>query len=99
MGVIVSVEDAFAVGLGGVGEPHELLDAARFNCYPAIEDDAARDLARLLPDLVEVFLEVVGRRQRCFEYECLLQPLAFVAFFSRSFRRDSRAASAPFKTF
>ena len=80
-GVVRPVEDSFAVGLQCACELHELFDTAGFGvCKPVIEDDAGGDFARLLPDLGEVFLEVVGRGQRLVESESLLQPLAFVAF-------------------
>ena len=78
--MVVPVEDAFTVDLECAGERHELPDAARFGVGdPVVEDDAAGDVARLLPELGEVFLEVVGRRQRLVELESLPQPLAFVA--------------------
>ena len=62
--VVVPVEDTFAVDLQRAGELHQLSDAARCGVGdPEVEDDATGDLARLLPDLGEVFLEVVRRRQ------------------------------------
>jgi len=62
--VVVPVEDAFAVGLKGTGELHQRPDSTRFGIGdPEVEDDAGDRLVRLLPDLLQVFLEVVGRRQ------------------------------------
>ena len=54
------IVDAFAVSLERACELHKLFDAARFGVRdPVFEDDAAGDIARLLPDLGEAFLEVV----------------------------------------
>ena len=80
-GVVVPVEDSFAVGLPCAGERHQLPDPA--GCGggdPADEDDAAGGLVRLLPDLGEVFLEVVSRGEGLVQFEDFLQSLAFVAF-------------------
>ena len=80
-GVVVPVEDSFAVGLQCAGKLHQLPDPA--GCGggdPAVEDDAGGGLVLLHPDLGEVFLEVVGRGQRLVQLEGLLQSLAFVAF-------------------
>ena len=80
-GVVVPVEDSFAVGLPCAGERHQLPDPA--GCGggdPAVEDNAAGGLVRLLPDLGEVFLEVVSRGEGLIQLEGLLQSLAFVAF-------------------
>ena len=80
------------------GELQQLPNAARFGVGdPMVEDDAGGDIARLLPDLGEVFLEVVGDRQRLIELESLLQPLAFVALrveAAECFTRSSRRSGA-----
>ena len=80
-GVVILIEDAFAVGSERACELQELFDAARFGIRdPVIEEDAAGDFARLLPDLGEVLLEVVGRGQRLVELESFLQSLAVATF-------------------
>ena len=77
--IIVPVQDAVAVAIQSIGHGDQDFDSRRASSATPVCQKLCRDgFGRLLPDLTEIFFEVVSHRQRMIQGQGFVQSCAFI---------------------